>query len=135
MVELYSISLLHTALRTQLTTIYLEDFFITSQFLDFLTQRVGGFLNNILRELLLIRINYEVSVLYRTPVSADVRRRQRWTRRPTSFWRYRRLHRLRTRVRLQNAECNSVLHFTLSLSSETLATLITLPNKQRKPFV
>jgi hypothetical protein len=34
-------------------TIYLEDFFLTSQFPDFLTQPVGGFINNILRGLLL----------------------------------------------------------------------------------
>jgi hypothetical protein len=46
-----------TAFRTRLTTIKLEDFFLTSQFPDFLTQPVGGFINNILRGLLLIRIN------------------------------------------------------------------------------
>jgi hypothetical protein len=48
-----AVYLYSTALRTQLTTIYLEDFFLTSQFPDFLTQSVGGFINNILRELLL----------------------------------------------------------------------------------
>jgi hypothetical protein len=36
-----------TALKTQLTTIYLEDFLHTSIFPDFLTQPVGGFINNI----------------------------------------------------------------------------------------
>jgi hypothetical protein len=68
---------LHTALRTQLTTIYLEDFFLTSQILDFLNPTRWWIYYYVLR------INYEVSVLYRTPVSADVLRRQRWTRRPT----------------------------------------------------
>jgi hypothetical protein len=42
----------------RLTTIYLEDFFLTSQFPDFLTPPVGGFINNVLGGLL--RINYEL---------------------------------------------------------------------------
>jgi hypothetical protein len=59
-----------TALRTQLTTIYLEDFFLTSQFPDFLTQPVGGFINNILRGLLLKRNKlYEVPVLHNVKIS------------------------------------------------------------------
>jgi hypothetical protein len=45
-----------TALSTGLTSILLEDFFLTSQFPDCPTQPVGGFINNILRGLL--RINY-----------------------------------------------------------------------------
>ncbi len=44
-----------TALSTGLT---LKDFFLTSQFPDFLTPPVGGFINNILRGLL--RMNYEL---------------------------------------------------------------------------
>jgi hypothetical protein len=50
-----AVYLYSTALKTQLTTIYLEDFLHTSLFPNFLPQPVGGFINNILRGLLLIR--------------------------------------------------------------------------------
>jgi hypothetical protein len=52
------------ALSTGLTRIKLEDFFLISQFHNFLTPPVGGFINKMLRGLLLIRINYELCTVH-----------------------------------------------------------------------
>jgi hypothetical protein len=46
-----AVYLYSTAHKTQLTIIQLEDFLHTSLFPDFLPQPIGGFINNIFREL------------------------------------------------------------------------------------
>jgi hypothetical protein len=57
-----AVCLYSTARKTQLTLIHLEDFLHTLLFPDILPQPVGGFINNILRGLLLRnKLNYDVS--------------------------------------------------------------------------